>query len=306
MLTVLSGGVGAARLLRGLCLVDDPATITAVVNVGDDIVLHGLRISPDLDTVTYTLAGLDNDVTGWGLVDESWRVMEELGILGGPVWFALGDRDLATHLYRTGRLDEGGSLSDVTLELRRARRIDVNILPVTDQRLSTILMTPSGERLGFQEYFVARRHAVEVASISFDGADACRPAPGVLDAIDTADRVVIAPSNPLVSIDPILAVPGVREHVVARRADVVAVSPIVGGVALKGPADRLLRETGHEVSALGVARHYKDLAATIVIDLADEGLRDAIEEIGMRCIITDTVMRDAGRAAALATVVRNA
>jgi LPPG:FO 2-phospho-L-lactate transferase len=303
MLTVLSGGVGAARLLRGLCLVVDPATVTAVVNVGDDIVLHGLRISPDLDTVTYTLAGLDNDVTGWGLVDESWRVMGELGQLGGPVWFSLGDRDLATHLYRTGRLDDGASLSEVTSELRRARGIDVEILPVTDQRLSTILTTPTGERLGFQEYFVARRHAVEVASISFDGSDACEPAPGVLEAIDTADRVVIAPSNPLVSIDPILAVPTVREHVHARRADVVAVSPIIGGAALKGPADRLLRETGHEVSALGVARLYRDLAAAIIIDSVDAGLRDDIEAIGLRCIVADTVMRDPARAASLAKVV---
>jgi LPPG:FO 2-phospho-L-lactate transferase len=306
VLTVLCGGVGAARLLTGLVAVVDPTTVTAVVNVGDDVVLHGLHVSPDLDTITYTLAGLHNEATGWGVTGESWRVLDELAAIGGPVWFRLGDRDLATHLYRTGRLADGAALSQVTAELAAARGVAVRLLPVTDDTVATIVTTRDGERLSFQEYFVARRTDVDVASIEFEGADAARPAPGVLGAIEAAGRVVLAPSNPVVSIDPVLAVPGVREAVAARRADVVAVSPIVGGAALKGPADRLLRDLGHEASALGVARYFCDLVGTFVLDERDAELREPVEALGMRCVVTDTVMADAQRAAALAKVLLDA
>jgi LPPG:FO 2-phospho-L-lactate transferase len=303
VLTVLCGGVGAARLLVGLSKVVDPCEITAVVNVGDDLVLHGLHISPDLDTVTYTLAGLNNDVTGWGIVDESWRVMDELSSLGGDTWFGLGDRDLATHLYRTGRLAAGATLSEVAAEIASARGVSVTVRPVTDDRVATELTTVDGERLSFQEYFVARRHEVAIRSIVFDGAAAAAPAPGVLESIAGASKVVIAPSNPLLSIDPVLAVPGIAEAIRRRRLDAIAISPLVGGAALKGPADRLMRELGHDPDALGVARHYRGLVGTMVIDEADEALSSQIEALGMRCIVTDTVMADIDKATSLASSV---
>jgi LPPG:FO 2-phospho-L-lactate transferase len=229
--------------------------------------------------------------------------MEELGALGGPDWFRLGDRDLATHLFRTGRLDEGATLSEVTAQLTAARGVDVDVRPVTDDEVSTVLTTVDAERLSFQEYFVARRHDVAVREIEFVGAPESRPAPGILAAIGGAERVIIAPSNPLVSIDPILAIPGVAAAVERRRADTVAVSPIVNGAALKGPADRLLRELGHEPTALGVARLYGRLAATFVLDSLDESLRVEVEGLSMRCVVTDTVMSDPQRARALAMTV---
>jgi LPPG:FO 2-phospho-L-lactate transferase len=303
VLTVLCGGVGAARFLVGATSVADPSQVTAIVNVGDDIVLHGLHISPDLDTVTYTLAGVHNDELGWGLTNESWRVMDELEALGGPTWFRLGDRDLATHLYRTGRLAQGATLSDVTAELASARRIRTQIIPATDDPVATIVTTVEGEPLSFQEYFVARRHDVAVSAIEFHGAERSVPAPGVLAAIHEAAHVVVAPSNPLVSIDPVLAIPGIREALAERRADAIAISPIVAGAALKGPADRLLRELGHEPTALGVARLYRELVGTFVIDERDAALRASVESLGLRCVVTDTVMRDPQRAASLAEVV---
>jgi LPPG:FO 2-phospho-L-lactate transferase len=305
VLTVLCGGVGAARFLSGLATVVDPGDIVAIVNVGDDTTMHGLRICPDLDTVTYTLAGLHNEELGWGLAGESWRVMDELAALGGPTWFRLGDRDLATHLYRTGRLGAGTLLSAVTAELAAAHGLRTRIVPVSDETIATIVTTLDGERLSFQEYFVGRRHDVSVRSLEFEGAHDASPAPGVLDAIRDATRLVVAPSNPFVSIDPILAVPGIRAALQERRDDVVAISPIINGSALKGPADRLLRELGHEPTATGVARHYRELVGTFVIDERDAGLRDSIEALGVRCMATDTVMRDVERAGALARVVHD-
>lgn len=303
MLAVLCGGVGAARLLQGVVRCTDAGRVTAIVNVGDDTVVHGLHVSPDLDTILYTLSGLHNEATGWGLTDESWRVMEELEQLGGATWFRLGDRDLATHLYRSGRLRDGAPLSVVATELAAARGVRIRLLPVTDDRLATVVTTTAGRRLTFQEYFVRERHDVPVERVDFEGAEAAKPAPGVLDVLADAERVVIAPSNPILSIDPVLAVPGIREALAARRPDAVAVSPIVAGTAIKGPADRVLRELGHEPSALGVARHYRDLVATFVLDERDEGLRGEIEALGMRCVVTDTVMSDPSRAAALASAV---
>lgn len=306
MLTVLCGGVGAARLLSGLVEVTDPASITAVVNVADDLRVHGLYVAPDLDTITYTLGGLHNEATGWGVEHESWRVMDELEAIGGPTWFRLGDRDLATHLYRTGRLAEGAPLSVVAGELAEARGVAVKVLPASDDPVATMLTARGGERLAFQEYFVARHCDVDVVGIEFAGAGAARPGPGILHAIAGAARVIIAPSNPLLSIDPILAVPGVRDAVASRRNDVIAVSPIVAGAAIKGPAARLLRDLGHEPSALGVARYYRDLVGTFVIDERDASSRGDVDALGLRCIVTETLMADPVRAAALARVLVDA
>jgi LPPG:FO 2-phospho-L-lactate transferase len=311
VLVALAGGVGAAKLLSGLAAVHDPADLTAVVNTGDDLVLHGLHISPDIDSVTYALAGLDNKVTGWGVVEETWTVAQNLKALGGVAWFQLGDRDLATHLYRTQRLSEGAALSEVTAELAIARGVATHLLPMSDDPVRTRLTLadpPPGEaaEVAFQDYFVRLGHDVAVASLRFEGAERSAPAPGVLDAIAAADRIVCCPSNPLVSVGPILAVPGIRDALMARRDAVVAVSPIVAGSALRGPADRLLRELGHESSALGVARMYAPWAGTFVIDDADARLAPAIEEAGVRCVVTQTVMSDPPRTAALAAAVLGA
>jgi len=307
----LAGGVGAAKLLVGLAMVVDPAEITAVVNTGDDLVLHGLHISPDIDSVTYALAGLDNKVTGWGVVDESWTVAANLKALGGVSWFQLGDRDLATHLFRTQRLGEGATLSQVTSELTTARGVGARLIPMSDDAVRTrvtLAEPPEGEgaEVAFQDYFVRLGHDVAVASVRFDGAELARPAPGVLGAIDGAELVICCPSNPVVSIGPILAVPGILPALVARRDTVVAVSPIVAGAALKGPADRLLRELGHESSALGVARLYAPWVGTLVIDEADVALVSDIEALGVRCVVAPTVMSDGARAAGLAKVVLSA
>jgi LPPG:FO 2-phospho-L-lactate transferase len=303
MITVLAGGVGAARLLAGLIQVVDRAELTAVVNTGDDLVLHGLEISPDLDTVTYTLSGAIDPERGWGLAGETWQAMESLRRLGGEAWFNLGDRDLGTHLYRTTRRHEGATLTEVTAEITAAWELGLRLLPVTDDPLRTRVTVEGDGEISFQEYFVHRQHSVAVSAVRFAGADESRPAPGVLDAISSADRLVIAPSNQIVSIGPLLAVPGVRDALVARRDDVVAVSPIVAGAALKGPADRLMTELGHEASVVGVARIYAELAATLVIDEADADLAPAVEAEGVRCIVAPTVMSSPERAAALGRVV---
>jgi LPPG:FO 2-phospho-L-lactate transferase len=302
VIVVLSGGVGAARLLRALRRVHDPAEVTAIVNVGDDLELHGLTICPDLDTITYTLAGLNNEELGWGLRGESWRVMDELAALGGAAWFRLGDRDLATHLFRTQRLREGATKAQVTAELAEHHGVTERLVPVTNDPLATRFGTDEGE-LSFQEYFVARHHDVVVRSLSLRGASTARPAPGVLESIATARRIVIAPSNPLISIEPILAVPGVREAVIARRGDVVAVSPIIAGAALKGPADRLLHELGHEASCVGVARCYQELAGTLVIDQRDERRAPEVRDCGLDVRVTTTIMADPDDARRLAQEV---
>ncbi|MGH9273450.1 MAG: 2-phospho-L-lactate transferase [Acidimicrobiales bacterium] len=299
----MAGGVGAARLLAGLVTVVPPTDLTAIVNVGDDVELHGLHISPDLDTVTYTVAGAIDPERGWGLAGETWHAMEALRRYPqARAWFNLGDRDLATHLYRTDRLRAGAALSTVTAEIADAWGLGLRLLPASDDALRTRVTVPDGE-IDFQEYFVHRQHDVAVSAVRFDGADAASPAPGVLEAIDTADRVLIAPSNPIVSIAPVLAVPGVREAVETRRADVVAVSPIIAGAALKGPADRLLRELGHESSVVGIARIYAALAATLVVDDADADHAAAVEAEGLRCVVAPTIMRGPDEAAALARTV---
>jgi LPPG:FO 2-phospho-L-lactate transferase len=305
-ITALAGGVGAARLLRGLVEVVPPSEITAVVNTGDDTVLHGLHISPDIDTVIYTLAGAINPDTGWGLVDETWTVMESLARLGGITWFNLGDKDLATHCYRTQRLSEGAALGQVTGELARAWGVGIGVVPVTDDPLRTRLQLVDGPEVGFQEYFVHRRHQVAVSGVRFEGSDRARPGPGVLEAIDGADTVIVCPSNPVVSIGPLLAVPGVLDALRRRRDRVVGVSPIIAGAALKGPADRLLREMGFESTAAGVARWYASWVGTLVIDEADTDLAAAVEAEGVRCVVAPTVMSTPEVAAALCRTVLDA
>jgi LPPG:FO 2-phospho-L-lactate transferase len=265
VIAVLCGGVGAARFLQALAHVVDAADTVGIVNTGDDTVLHGLAISPDLDTVTYTLADAIDPVRGWGLADESWRAMEALeryadvrprGSCAAPTWFNLGDRDLATHFYRTARLAEGATLSQVTAEMCAAWGVRQRLIPMTNHTVSTIVSLVDGGDVSFQEYFVKLRHAVAVSDVRFEGAAAATLAPGVADMLTAADCVVIAPSNPVVSIGPIRAMGGVDSMLAARRSSVVAISPIVGGAALKGPADRMLTELGHDASVVGVARLY--------------------------------------------------
>ena len=306
MICVLAGGVGAARLLTGLVRAVPPSDITVIANVGDDVRLHGLHISPDLDTITYTLSDQVDPDRGWGLRGESWRAMEMVARYGGIDWFNLGDRDLGTHLYRTQRLSEGATLSQVTAEITAAWDLGLRLLPVTDDRLETrvTVVDPDAEReVGFQEWFVQRRHDVPVRAVRIVGGDRARPAPGVVEALAAADAVVIAPSNPLVSIGPLLALPEVDAAVRARRADTVAVSPIVAGAALKGPADRLMVDLGHESSVVGVARLYAPIAGTLVIDEADADLAPAVEAEGLRCVVAPTIMRGPDEAAALGRVV---
>jgi len=302
VITALAGGVGAARLLRGLVRVVPAPQVTAVVNTGDDTELHGLHISPDLDTVTYTLAGLNDEERGWGLAGETWAAMDQLERLGGEAWFRLGDRDLATHLYRTERLAHGATLSEVTAEVCAALGVGVRLLPMSDDPVRTRLTLAAGTEISFQEYFVKHRHAVAVEAVRFEGAAEARPAPGVLDAIAGADTVIVCPSNPVVSVGPVLAVPGVADALADRRADVVAVSPIVAGAALKGPADRLLSELGHESSVVGVARWYAELAATLVVDEADRSLAGEVEACGLRCVVAPAVMSTPAVAADLAAL----
>jgi LPPG:FO 2-phospho-L-lactate transferase len=303
MLVALAGGVGAARLLAGLIDVVDPAQVTAVVNTGDDTVLHGLHVSPDLDTVAYTLAKVANPVTGWGRDGETWAVKEALEALGGETWFALGDKDLATHLYRTGRLGQGATLSQVTAELCARLGVPGRLLPMSDDPVRTKVRLVGGREVDFQDYFVRLRHQVAVEEVRFEGAEGARPAPGVLEALQGAERLIVCPSNPVVSIGPLLALEAVAETLAARRDDVVAVSPIVAGAALKGPADRLLRELGHEASVVGVARLYAPYAATLVVDEADDHLAGAVEAEGLSCVVVPTVMSSPERARALAAVV---
>lgn len=313
MITCLAGGVGAAKFLSGLVQVVAPEEITAVVNTGDDIVLHGLHISPDLDTVTYTLAGAINPETGWGLAGETWSAMQALDRYGGQSWFRLGDRDLATHLYRTQRLSEGATLHEVTAEITQAWGLRLRVLPMTNDRVETRMTlkeataAPAGRtELGFQEWFVGQRHSTAVASTAFEGAAESKPAPGVLEAIASADAVVICPSNPIVSIGPLLAVPGLLDALAGRRDRCVAISPIIAGKALKGPADTLMADLGHEASVVGVARLYSDFASVLLVDEADASRAAAVEATGLRCVVAPTIMSDPAAAARLARAALDA
>lgn len=306
MIVVIAGGVGAARYLSGLLQVAPADQVTAIVNTGDDTELHGLSISPDIDTVTYTLASAIDPTRGWGLRDETWRAMEALarfeevrpaGSSAAPRWFNLGDTDLATHFYRTARLREGATLRQVTDEVVRAFGLDVSILPMSNDPVRTIVHLDDGP-VPFQEYFVRLQHSVPVTRVEFQGAETA----AFIDSsiLDDADTIVIAPSNPIVSIGPIRAIPGVEDALRARRDDAVAISPIVAGSALKGPADRMLTELGHEPTVVGVARLYAPICSTLVIDEQDAHLADAVEREGVACVVTDTIMSRQGVGAALA------
>ena len=297
---VVCGGVGAARFLRALAEEVPPEQTVGVVNTGDDTVMHGLSISPDIDTITYTLASAIDTERGWGLRDESWRAMEALaryntvrptGSSAAPMWFNLGDQDLATHFYRTARLAEGATLTEVTGEIARAWGLRQHLVPMSDDRVTTMVsLLDEGIEVPFQEYFVQRRHGVPVSGVRFEGSATATLSSTARAAFTDADVVVIAPSNPLVSIGPIRALAGVDHLLTSRRDTVVAISPIVGGLALKGPADRMLEELGHEASVVGVARLYAPIAATLVIDPIDAHLAAAVETAGMRVVITPSVM----------------
>jgi LPPG:FO 2-phospho-L-lactate transferase len=301
----LAGGIGAGKFLRGLVRVVPASSVTAVVNTGDDVVIHGLRVSPDLDSVTYWMGDAFDRDRGWGRREETFRATEELRAFGAhDAWFGLGDLDLATHLFRTPQLAAGVPLSAVTERVAARFGIQARLLPMSDDTVTTrIGVVESGVEidLHFQEYWVARRARDEVKSFRFEGVEDARPGPGVLAAIETADVVVICPSNPVVSVGPILAVPGVRDAVAARRDRVVGISPIVGGAPLAGMADRLMPVAGLEVTALGAARSYGDLLAAWVVDGADAELSDRIAgELGVRVGTTDTIMRDDPTSEALA------
>lgn len=319
---VVAGGVGAARFLRAVRTHDHALGIAALVNTGDDTIVNGLHVSPDIDTVIYTVAEAIDPQRGWGLADESWTTMQSFARYAArrPVdsqapndWFNLGNRDLATHLYRTARLREGATLETITREIATAWNVSCDVVPMSNDRVETRVELRddatsadghtyrAGDIVSFQEYFVRLRHDVRVASLRFDGAHAATT--NGLHLLERTPVVVIAPSNPLVSIGPIRALAGVDETLAARRDTVVAVSPIVGGAALKGPADRMLRELGHEPSALGVARMYQSICGTMVIDDVDAHLKSGIESLGMRCVVTDTIMRDPTTSSALAARV---
>jgi len=289
-ITALAGGVGASKLLLGLYQIMDPAALTIVVNTGDDIVLHGLKICPDLDIVTYTLAGVVDPAKGWGFRGETFHALKRLAVYGRPHWFNLGDRDLATHIHRTAMLSEGKSLSQAADLIRTALRVQARILPMSDTAIPSLIDSSEGP-LHFQEYLVKRRAQPLVKGIRFPGVEAARPAPGVLEALRDAGRILICPSNPLISIGPILSVPGVREALRARQSDVLAVSPIVGGKSLKGPSDKMLAQLGYAANALGVARLYADFVGTLVIDSVDREHARAIRRLGMKVAVLPTVMK---------------
>jgi LPPG:FO 2-phospho-L-lactate transferase len=302
---VLSGGVGGARFLRGLVEAVDPAGVTAIVNVGDDLEVLGLSVSPDLDSVLYALAGIADEERGWGRANETWNAIDTIATLGGEDWFRLGDRDLGLHLVRTRALREGESLSAVTARLTAALGLEATILPATDAPLRTWLETPNGS-FPFQHWFVSRAHRDPVDRIRFEGAADARPAPGVLDGLHEADLILIAPSNPFVSIGPILAVERIRSALERRRAPCVAVSPLIAGRAVKGPAAGMLERLEGGVTAVHVARCYPGLIDALVIDEADGDDADGVAELGVRPIVAPTLMRDAAARRRLAEVALEA
>lgn len=305
MIVVLAGGVGAARFLQGVVQVVPPEEITVIANTGDDREFYGLHVSPDVDIVMYTLAGLVDEAQGWGIIGDTYHTMQQLTSYGHEDWFALGDRDLATHIHRTHLLRQGKTLSEITDDLRARLGLRLRVLPMSDQLVQTHILTPAG-LLHFEEYFAQRHCSDPVQDVQFVGASSAKPAPGVLDAIKEAEAILIAPSNPIVSIGSILAIPGIHDALHEASGMVVAVSPLVGGAPIKGPADKLMSGLHMEVSAVGVARHYRDFLDVMVIDQRDVHLLTAIEDLGIPAIATDTIMRDSAAKAALARTVLEA
>lgn len=303
--TAIAGGTGAAKLLRGLAACLGPRDLTVVGNTGDDVEVWGLHVSPDLDTVTYALAGRLDVERGWGLAGETFRCLEAMAALGAETWFNLGDRDLATHLYRTRQLRSGVPLSAVTAEIARRLGLGARLLPMSDDPVRTRVRTPEGW-LGFQEYFVRDKALVEVLDVAYAGAESARPAPGVLDAIAEADVIVVCPSNPVTSVGPVLAVPGIVPALGAARRPVVGVSPIVGGAAISGPAADLMRARGLPVSPAGVARAYAPWLDILLIDAGDRAGEAAVNAAGAQAIPADIIMTDRAREVALARRVLEA
>lgn len=299
MIVVLSGGVGGARFLQGVVQVVPQQQITVISNTGDDREFYGLHVSPDVDIVLYAMAGIVDPINGWGIRDDTYNTMQQLTRYGNEDWFLLGDRDLATHIHRTNLLRQGKTLSEVTDNLRTQLGLDLRILPMSDQPVATHIQTPAG-LLHFEEYLVKHRSADDVQDVVFVGTSEARPAPGVLDAIKQADAILIAPSNPIVSVGTILAVPGIHDALHEASGMVIAISPIVGGAPIKGPADKIMRGLGLEVSAVGVTRCYRDFLDVMIIDEQDAHLTREIEDLGIPVVVTDTIMRDDATKAALA------
>ena len=302
MITALAGGVGAAKFLTGLVKLVNQEDLTVIVNTGDDIELHGLHISPDMDTIIYTLAGVVDEEKGWGIKGDTFNCLEAISRFGQETWFTLGDRDLATHLYRTMLLRKGQKLSEITGKIARVFGLNLTVLPMTDDRFETRIKTKDGS-IHFEEYFVQKKCQEEVLGVEFIGAENVKPAIGVLDAIAASDLLIVCPSNPIVSIGTILAVNGIREALRKTKARKVAVSPIVAGTPIKGPADKLLKALGLEVSAFGVAKLYADFLDTFIIDIADAEEKTRIEELGVEVKVTNTIMRSLEDKVALAKTV---
>ena len=302
MITALAGGVGASKFLDGLSRVAPPEEISIIVNTGDDIEMFGLYIAPDLDIVTYTLAGMVNRETGWGLAGDTFNCLEQLlGYTQTERWFNLGDRDLAAHIFRAQQMRQGRSLSEIAERVRKALGVKSRILPMTDTHTPTTIITDEGE-MHFQEYLVKRRAQPKVNGIRFENVESAKPAPGVVEAILHSEAVIICPSNPLISIGPILAVPGVRDLLKQTEATVAAISPVVGGASLKGPTDRMLADLGMQVSATQVARLYSDVADVFILDVQDEPEKPEIENLGLKVCVTDTVMSGLEEKVRLATI----
>jgi len=297
----LAGGVGAAKFLRGLCQIVSPNNLLIVGNTGDDLELYGLHISPDLDIVMYTLAGVIDETKGWGIKDDTFYFIDSLRSLGFETWFRIGDRDLATHVIRTQLLAERATLAEVTAQLCGKFGVKAKLTPMTNEKVRTKIL--SGDRtINFQEYFVKNETKDEVKDVFFQGADNAEPAPGIIEAITQAERIIICPSNPILSIGPILAIPGIREAIMKRKAETVAISPIIAGKALKGPADKVLASMGYEASARGVAEYYKGFINRLVIDRADSAQKPELEKLGFEITIADTVMKRIEDSVSLAKV----
>ncbi|MSP41384.1 MAG: 2-phospho-L-lactate transferase [Deltaproteobacteria bacterium] len=289
MIVVFTGGTGGAKLIEGLAAEIDPAELTIICNTGDDAIFHGLHVSPDIDTITYTLAGLNDGEKGWGLKDDTFVALEQLRRLGNDAWFNLGDKDLATHITRTRMLREGLTLCEVTDHLRRVLGVGATILPMSDERVETRVLTAAGE-ISFQEFFVKDRWAGDVASVRFDGVEKSRPAPGVIGALENAEAIVICPSNPITSIGPILSVPGIRNALIESNAAVIGVSPMIGATAISGPAHKLMVASGFAASALGVAQCYGDYLDTLMIADEDRDSSQEIERLQVNVVTSDIRM----------------
>ena len=304
-LVVLAGGVGGARFLSGLVKIVAPENVTAIINTGDDSVFHGLYVSPDIDIVTYTLGGIVNRGQGWGIEGDSFMCLGMLERLGHETWFRLGDQDLAVHIHRTQRLQQGHTLAQVTDDIRKALGVECKLIPMTNYPVRTYIDTGK-ETIPFQEYFVKRGCRDPVREVIYEGIWQAEPAPGVLEAIKRASAVIVAPGNPFLSIGTILALKNVRHAIIRSATQVMTISPIIGGRSVKGPADDMMRTMGHEVSAVGIARIYQDLLNGIVIDEKDRGLKPDIEKLGIRVHVTDTLMNTDRRRTNLAKTVLRA